>query len=167
MDKVPSLGAAKTAQRSTSPLDGIMERASAFLGLPLVMVFAASVTFAGNTTQTSLSALANYFSSARALSPGSRPRPPDVDLKQLLGVSTSTIQHSLGPPDKLESYMTLECHAAKCWSFTYGPPPAPTPVATDNHDGTVTVRVSTGGPWLLILGFNDDQLSTAFWLGQK
>jgi hypothetical protein len=37
----------------------------------------------------------------------------------------------------------------------------------DNGDGTMSIEVSTGGPWLLILGFKGNRLTTAFWRGQK
>ena len=99
---------------------------------------------------------------------GSRPTPPDVDVKALLGLQKSAIRTVLGPPDiRKANYPSLECHAAQCWSFTYGPGPSPLPAPTDDGDGTMSVYVTTGGPWLLILGFTKGRLVTAFWRGQK
>lgn len=58
--------------------------------------------FAGETqdqSRTTLDAQIDDFQSARALPAGSRPSPPDVDLKALPGLNSTRLRSALGPPD--------------------------------------------------------------------
>jgi hypothetical protein len=145
-----------------------MKRALPTIGLLLSLPFSTTTWSKDPDAQSCLSALHSFFSSARAQPLGSRPAPPYIYLKALLGLQMSAIRTVLGPPDKREAnYPPPECHAAQCWSFTYGPGPGPLPAPTDNGDGTMSVYVTTGGPWLLILGFTKGRIVTAFWQGQK
>lgn len=114
-----------------------------------------------------LSALARYFSEARTLPSGTRPRPPKVNLKRLIGLPSGTIRRSLGPPDPPVGNYDFACHASRCWVYTYG--------AKENFDkgGSIcdegsdlcSVVVSTGGPFLLILGLSSGHVVTARWQG--
>ena len=145
-----------------------MKRALPIIGLLLSLPCTTPTWSKDQDAQSCLNTLHSFLLSARALPLGSRPPPPDVDVKALLGLQKSAIRTVLGPPDKQEANdPPLECHVARCWSFTYGPGPSPVPDPTDNGDGTMSVYVTTGGPWLLILGFTKDRLVTAFWQGQK
>jgi hypothetical protein len=118
--------------------------------------------------QSALKSLGAYFSNSRLLPPGSRPRPPQVDLGVLIGLQAPAIKDALGPPDdRGENYPPLDCHATECWSFSYGPKEVSTPVSESSNGNMNTIRVTTGGPWLLICGFTNGQLVAAFWRGQK
>jgi hypothetical protein len=145
-----------------------MNRALPIIGLLLSLPFTTTTWSKDPDAQSCLNTLHSFFLSARAQPSGSRPTPPDVDVKALLGLQKSAIRTVLGPPDiRKANYPSLECHAAQCWSYTYGPGPSPLPAPTDDGDGTMSVYVTTGGPWLLILGFTKGRLVTAFWRGQK
>ena len=41
------------------------------------------------------------------------------------------------------------------------------PGPIDRGDGTMEMQVTTGGPWLLIIGVSDNYVMSADWLGQK
>jgi hypothetical protein len=115
---------------------------------------------------TVLTELAADFSAARAQPLGSRPAPPYVDLERLIGLNVSSIQAALGAPDSREPGMPL-CEATRCWSYTYGPGPAPVPNEVQ-HDGDISfIVVTTGGPFLLVLGVSGDRVASAHWLGQR
>lgn len=118
-----------------------------------------------STAEDTLRKLTKEFSAARAMPLGSRPRPPNTDLAALNGLPSSAINAALGPED-MGSFRP-ECHAPVCWSFTYGPGPAPFHAPVDNGNGTVSVEVTTGGPWLLVIGLTSGHVATAFWQGQR
>ena len=148
--------------------DNIMKRALPTIGLLLSLPFMTPAWSKDQDASSCLNTLQSFFLRARLLPSGSRPPPPDMEVKALLGLQKSAIRTALGPPDKHEpNYPPLECRASQCWSFTYGPGPSPVPDPTDNGDGTMSVYVTTGGPWLLILGFTRGRLVNAFWRGQK
>jgi hypothetical protein len=113
-----------------------------------------------------LTELSAYFSAARAQPPGSRPMPPYFYPGRLIGLSVSSIETALGTPDVLEPGMPI-CEAARCWSYTYGPGPAPLSNAVQHDGNTEFIVVSTGGPYLLILGVSGDRVSSARWQGQR
>ena len=117
-------------------------------------------------TPSILTELSADFSAARSQPLGSRPAPPYVYLERLIGLSAHSIQAALGAPDRRQPGAPL-CEAAQCWSYTYGP--APAPISGDvQHDGSTDfIVVSTGGPFLLILGFSSDRVISAEWLGQR
>ena len=138
------------------------------LGLLLVLSSAIAVETPSSKTEATLRALTADFSEARSMPLGSRPGPSTVDLAALHGLSPSAVRAALGDPDSYENRtLAPDCQAALCWSFTYGPGPAPLQGIVDNGDGTMSVDVQIGGPWLLIIGFKNDRLVTAFWQGQK
>ena len=91
--------------------------------------------------------------------------PPNVDLERLIGLSVSSIRAALGAPDRKEPGMPL-CEANRCWSYTYGPGPAPLSNEVQHDGKTDFIIVTTGGPFLLILGFSGDRVISAPWLGQ-
>jgi hypothetical protein len=148
--------------RSASPLDSIMSRAHIVAGLGLLLSSAVAASSGADST---LRSLAKDFSDARSMPLGSRPGPPGIELGSLKGVSSSAIRTALGQPD--HGPANPDCHAELCWSFTYGPGAAPLQGSVDNGDGTISVEVSTGGPWLLVLEFTGDRLTSAFWRGQR
>ena len=113
-----------------------------------------------------LSELSADFSAARSQPLGSRPAPAYVDLERLIGLSAHSIQAALGTPDRREPGAPL-CEAARCWSYTYGPEPAPLASEVQHDGNTDFIVVSTGGPFLLILGFSGDKVISANWLGQR
>jgi hypothetical protein len=86
-----------------------------------------------------------------------------MDLGFLVGLSTREIRQALGAPyDR-----SAACLAAQCWSYRYGPEAPPPEVETKNDDGTVNVVVTTGGPFLLIIGFSSHRAIQAKWQGQR
>jgi hypothetical protein len=114
-----------------------------------------------------LAALASDFAKARALPPGSRPAPPGLNLEDLVGLSLSQIRSALGSPDKpIEGY-GFECGAERCFAFTYGPTGHEEPTEIKQADGLETVVVTTGGPFLLVVGVSSKEVITARWQGQK
>src|SRR6202022_640101 len=97
-----------------------------------------------------------------------RPTPPYFYLEQLVGASQSSVRHALGVPDSQWRISRELCQAALFVSYTFGAREtisSPEPVR-HNADGTDSIVVTTGGPWLLILGFTDGRLVSARWLGQ-
>jgi hypothetical protein len=134
---------------------------SALLSVPL---------WADSKSETTLDGLSRDFVQARSMPAGSRPMPPEGDLDYLTGVRLSVIRRVLGPPDKRESGWDPPpgCKATLCYVWTYGPAGVPTTVTpSDRSDGTMEVTVTTGGPYLLVLGFKDRSVVSASWLGQK
>jgi hypothetical protein len=113
-----------------------------------------------------LTELSADFSAARAQPLGSRPAPPDVELTRLIGLKTSSVHAALGAPESQEPGMPL-CEATRCWSYTYGPGPKPFSDEVQHHGNTDSIVVSTGGPFLLILGVSADRVISAHWLGQR
>ena len=119
--------------------------------------------------QAALAVLANQFVVARSLPEGTRPTPPYFYLDQLVGASQSSVRQALGAPDPQWPISRDLCQAAICVSYTFGAQEtisSPEPVR-HNADGTNSIIVSTGGPWLLMLGFTDGRLVSARWLGQR
>lgn len=119
--------------------------------------------------QAALAVLADQFLAARSLPEGTRPTPPYFNLEQLVGASQSSVRHALGAPDPQWQISRELCQAAICVSYTYGAreTKSSTEPVRHNADGTDSIVVSTGGPWLLILGFTDARLVGARWLGQR
>jgi hypothetical protein len=114
-----------------------------------------------------LTELSADFSHARSQPLGSRPTPPDIDLERLIGLQASSIRATLGPPDRLRGAWKPPCEAARCWSYTYGPGPEPFSDEVQHHGNTDSILVTTGGPFLLILGVAGDRVASAHWLGQR
>jgi hypothetical protein len=93
-----------------------MNRAIPTIGLVLSLPFMTTTWSKDPDAQSCLNTLRSFFLSARAQPSGSRPTPPDMDVKALLGLQKSAIRTVLGPPDKREAnYPPPECHAAQCW----------------------------------------------------
>ncbi len=108
-----------------------------------------------------LGELRDKFAAARALPLGSRPGPPSVDLKPLIGVSESTLAHYLGGPTSIDCGELFRTHQDTCSAFRYGPDPAP----VEEHDGYITLK--TGGPWLLVVATSHGRIVDVRWLGQR
>ena len=119
-------------------------------------------------SQSVLQRLARDFNAARALPIGTRPAPPDVELRKLIGVKWSIVRTALGSPDVSDDY-DWQCHAKKCQVYTYGADErqADQPVTGDDGNGLQWVSVTTGGPWVLILGVSSNKVVSARWQGQK
>ena len=73
-------------------------RCASYIGL-LALSLAAVAQATDSTAQAKLKSLTAYFSEARLLPSGSRPRPPEVDLEALSGLQASAIKDALGSPD--------------------------------------------------------------------
>jgi hypothetical protein len=117
-----------------------------------------------------LDALAMRFSEARALPPGTRPPPPpQINLKALIGLQFGAIRRSLGPPDPQVGGYDFACHASKCWVYTYGAEEKFDERSPDCKKGSAlcSIAVTTGGPFILILGLSSGHVVTARWQGQK
>jgi hypothetical protein len=114
-----------------------------------------------------LTELSADFLAARAQPPGSRPTPPDVDLERLIGLKATSIRATLGAPDRPPRAWKPPCEAARCWSYTYGPGPAPVPNEVQQDGDTNYIVMSYGGPSLLILGVSGGRVVSADWLGQR
>jgi hypothetical protein len=137
----------------------------------LIFFFTGSeLLFAGesqNHYRVALSELANDFKSARTLPAGSRPSPPDLDLKSLPGLSSTRLRSSLGPPDHPIHGYRPQCGADLCWVFTYGPKESFAPSVIKQENGLNTIEVTTGGPFLLVVGVLSNRVATVKWEGQK
>jgi|SRR5271167_4137114 len=129
-------------------------------------------SFAGNSTTQelpTLDLLAKNFAHARQLSPGSRPPPPRIKIATIIGLKSSSISKALGIPDRPTDDYDFECGAPICWVYTYGPkddPAVETPVVAEGADVS-TITVTTGGPFILILGIAMNRVVTAQWQGQR
>jgi hypothetical protein len=119
-------------------------------------------TLAGGSSTSSLEAFRQAFAGARALPLGSRPSPPDLDPTSLIHISFSTIRAYLGRSTHLDCDDLLARPPEACASFTFGPGPSP-PV----EDSPGSITVTTGGPWLLVVGLSKGHVVDARWLGQK
>jgi hypothetical protein len=62
-----------------------------------------------------------------------------------------------------------QCQAKQCVVYSYGADERQSkqPQTGEASDGTPWVSVTIGGPWLLILGINSNQVVAARWQGQK
>jgi hypothetical protein len=152
---------------STSSLDSMLWRERIIQALAVVLSTTVVASTPADRSQATLRTLASSFSQARALPPGSRPGPPRIELRPMLGLASSSIRAALGAPESDDKESASDCHAAFCWVYRYGPGPAPIPPPSKTADGGSEITVSTGGPFLLILGFSEDHLVSARWLGQR
>jgi hypothetical protein len=115
-----------------------------------------------------LRSLAEDFQAARALPVGTRPMPPDLELRKLMGIPWPVVRAALGPPDAPDDY-DWECHAKRCRVYSYGADERQTDVSESGVDrnGVPWITVITGGPWVLILGVSSNKVVSARWQGQK
>jgi hypothetical protein len=118
-----------------------------------------------------LHALAKHFSKARSFAPGSRPHPPRVDINSLIGLNSASILKALGTPDDppTDDY-DYDCAAPRCWAYAYGPESSEfdaNNAAASATGDLESIVVTTGGPYLLILGLVSDRVVSASWRGQK
>ena len=128
----------------------------------LLAALVASMALTGATGTPMLHAFRDAFAAARALPLGSRPSPPDLDPTSLVHTSLFTLKRLLGPSMHVDCDDLLTRPVETCVSFTYGPAPAP-PV----EDPPGSISVTTGGPWLLVVGLSKGRVMDAQWLGQK
>ena len=99
--------------------------------------------------------------SARAMPPGSRPEPPELDLRSLEGASKSQLQRRLGDPTYCGEEGDGDCATSSRWQYRWGPPARPL------HAGDGFVYVTTGGPSVIELQFTNGCVSSARWMGQR
>jgi len=130
---------------------------SVAIGAALFLVGCATPDSRGSLLQELRAGLA----SVRALPSGSRPAPPDLDLRSLKGISKSQLVQELGHPTYCGDDGEEACATSSPWMYEWGPP-AP-PIKSD--DGFV--EVTTGGPFVIALDFTNDAVSSARWLGQR
>jgi hypothetical protein len=139
--------------------------------LAILLLSWSTLSFAGDVNgqrQAKLGELAKYFVQARSLHPGSRPPPPDFNLETLIGSRSNSIRKALGRPDRTDNDYDFGCGAQKCWVYTYGPKSEPfQEIPQDDGSGLSTIVVTTGGPFILILGISSNRIITARWQGQK
>jgi hypothetical protein len=108
-----------------------------------------------------LEILQKGLAEARALPPGTRPVPPELNLAALRGISRADVKRALSTPSHCQPEDSADCVRSNTWSYEWGP--ANSEPATG--DGYVTV--TSGGPWLLVVEFLHDRVSGARWLGQR
>jgi hypothetical protein len=150
--------------RSTETLDDMPHSLARSIWTGVVVaVLAVPVTaLAGGTDPPFLSAFREAFAAARALTLGSRPPPPALELDRLVHTSIEMLRTYLGPSTRLDCGDLLHVPVEACASFTYGPGPEP---AVESPPGTITI--TTGGPWLLVVGISKGRVVEARWLGQR
>lgn len=105
--------------------------------------------------------LKSGLAAVRALPSGSRPDPPELDLRGLARMSKSELLQSLGNPTYCGDDGDDECATSSSWKYDWGPP-AP---AIESGDGFV--EITTGGPFVIALEFTHESVSSARWQGQK
>lgn len=134
----------------------------------LVPMVSCSTTTSDPNASATLIALGKDFAYARSLPEGTRPRPPeDVDIHALIGMKLSAIRRAIGRPNKLDRQFPPECGEWRCVSFTYGQYEHSVGRVERQPNGLMTIIVSTGGPWLLLLGLSGDRVVSAQWRGQR
>jgi hypothetical protein len=141
-----------------------------WLRVPLLLVLVLPGAVKGNpgAPQSALQTLEKDFVGARSLPVGARPAPPDLDLQLLVGLKWSIVRAALGSADKPIRGYDWQCDAKKCEVYTYGASEAHlAPEIIDEGNGLKTLVVTTGGPWVLILGVSSSRVTTARWQGQK
>jgi len=145
-------------------------RAASFCAILIIALMHSGRLFAGESNdryRVALGVLSDDFKKARTLPPGSRPSPPDLDLSALLGLSSTRLRSALGSPDHRGHSDHAGCDAELCWVFTYGPKESFAPTVIKQENGLDTVVVTTGGPFLLVVGVSSNRVATARWEGQK
>jgi hypothetical protein len=157
VDKAALFSVGATPRRSTSSLDTVKANVA------VLLAFLIATAASDAADQPALRTLRAKFSAAAALPLGSRPAPPDIDLSFLIGLPVQEIRQALGAPYS----RSVGCSAPQCWSYRYGPDAAAPEVTKTNNDGTVDVVVTTGGPFLLIIGFSSHHVILANWQGQR
>ena len=105
--------------------------------------------------------LRSGLASARALPLGSRPAPPDIDLRNLKGLSKPRLLEELGEPTYCGDLGEGTCATSSPWKYEWGPP-APPAMSGDGF-----IEVNNGGPFVIELNFSGDTVSSARWLGQR
>ena len=131
-------------------------------GSSLVAFAASFPTSAGPSDTLILDAFRDAFAAARALPLGSRPPPPDLKPAGLVHTPFTTLKAYLGHATHLDCDDLLTRPVKTCASFTFGPAPT---IPVDDPPGSITV--TTGGPWLLVVGLSQGRVVDARWLGQK
>ena len=132
---------------------------SALAATVLAISFAISAEDANGTKL--LETLQAGLTSARSLPNGSRPAPPDLELKDLVGLDRSSVRRFLDRPSYCEPEESNACAQSASWTYVWGPPSAP----PEERDGYIIV--TTGGPWLLVVEFAKNRVSGARWQGQR
>jgi hypothetical protein len=99
--------------------------------------------------------------SARALPLGSRPAPPDLELRSLTGISKSQLLKELGNPTYCGVDGDEPCATSSSWKYEWGLPAPPA------KGGDGFVEITTGGPFVIVLDFTSDAVSSARWEGQR
>ena len=127
-------------------------------GTFMASLVVATASLAAAASTPTLETFRAAFAAARALPLGSRPSPPDLEPTSLIHTSFLTLRAYLGHSTRLDCDDLLTRPAETCASFTYGPGPEDPP-------GSITV--TTGGPWLLVVGLSNGRVVDARWLGQK
>ena len=160
-----------TAQRHNSLWSGHTASPMMCRSIVLTFIVITQTAMAADTATAYLSvlqSLARDFASARALPAGTRPVPPEVELVKLVGMKWSIVRTTLGSPDAPDDY-DWQCHANKCQVYRYGADErqASQPETGDDGNGLQWVTVTTGGPWVLILGVSSNKVVSARWQGQR
>jgi len=120
---------------------------------------ASCVTPPGRDAQ--LKELKAGLASVRALPLGSRPAPPDLDLRSLKGISKSQLLRELGNPTYCGVEGNNPCATSSLWMYEWGPPAPPA------KSGDGFVEITTGGPSVVALDFAGDAVSSVRWQGQR
>lgn len=129
-----------------------------------ILSFAFSVAHAGDQTGIwLLRKLQEQLFVVRDLPVGSRPNPPDFKLASLAGITKDDVRRALSEPNGCEAEKedVGSCTDSASWIYVWGPPAEP----VREEAGYITV--TTGGPWLLVLDFAGDKVSSARWQGQR
>jgi hypothetical protein len=137
-----------------------------------VMVFLQASCAANppDSAQSTLTNLARHFRAARALPEGTRPAPPDVKIEKIVGLPVSAVRSALGPADApLKVEYDWDCDAETCQIYTYGADERASidaRIAADKKD-LESIVITTGGPYVLVVGVSSNTVATARWQGQK
>jgi hypothetical protein len=157
------------AALSTSPLANMPKKLISFLLASVATLIAGGQVAAAGTESglKLLKELRRQLDSTRALPRGSKAPRPEQDLSSLVGVSRSEVAHILGLPSycgQNESWSNRgsDCGGRSPWKYSWGPP-GPEP----DSAGPGKVVVTAGGPWLLVVTFSADRISSAKWLPQE
>lgn len=105
--------------------------------------------------------LSREYSEVRSNPSGNRPTHPPISLSPLTGAHRESVRRALGLPGECAAQGTTDCSKARVWTYAWDA------VANRAKEDAESVSIVTGQPAALVLEFDADVVSTAYWRTQQ